>query len=94
VWGNFEIGVYGKFGDIPALRVAAPEGVPPSDDVERIIRASLERRGYTLAEDTPLTLRYIIYSMLTDSGDGGLGVAVGGNAGSRTKLAPAWIWGC
>ena len=94
MWGNFETGVYGEFGDFPPLRVAAPEGSPPNDDVQRIIRTSLECRGYTLAEDEPRTLRYIIYSMLTDSDDGGLGVAVGGNAGSRTKLAPAWIWDC
>ena len=86
VWGNFETGVYGEFGNIPALRVAPPEGGPPNADVERIIRTSLERRGYTLAEDAPLTLRYIIYSTLTDSGDGGLGVAIGGNAGSSSGV--------
>ena len=86
VWGKFETGVYGDIGDIPALHVAPPEGGAPNADVERILRSSLERRGYVVAEDAPLTLRYIIYSTLTDSGDGGFGVAVGGAAGSSSGV--------
>ena len=86
VWGNFETGVYGDIGDIPALRVAPPAGGAPNADVERIIRTSLERHGYTVAEDAALTLRYIISSTLTNSGDGGLGVAVGGAAGSSSGV--------
>jgi hypothetical protein len=86
VWGKFETGVYGDIGDIPALRVAPPDGGLPNAEVERIIRTSLDRRGYAVAEDAPLTLRYIIYSTLTDSGDGGLGVAVGGSAGSSSGV--------
>ena len=66
VWGNFETGVYGRFGDILALRITPPEGRPPNANVERAIRTSLERRGYTLTKDAPLTLRYIIYSTFTN----------------------------
>jgi len=86
VWGKFETNVYGEFGDIAALRVAPPEGGEADTDIERIIRTSLERRGYTHGGDAPLTLRYMIHSTLTDRGDEGLGIAVGASVGSSSGV--------
>ena len=84
--GQFENGVYGRFGDILALRITPPEGRPPNAGVERAIQTSLERRGYTLTKDAPPTLHYIISSTFTYSNDGGLSVAIEGNAGSSSGL--------
>ncbi len=86
VWGEFETGVYGEVCDIGAIRVAPPRGGAPDSDIEGIIRLSLERRGYSLDGDAPLTLRYMIHTALSDSGDSDLGITLGGSAGSSSGV--------
>ncbi len=86
VWGEFETGLYGEVGDIRALHVAPPQGGARDIDIESVIRLSLERRGYALAVDAPLTLRYMIHTVLTDSGDQDLGIMLGGSAGSSSGV--------
>ena len=51
VWGTYETGLYGEVGDLRSLHVIPPEGGARNVDVERVIRRSLERRGYALAND-------------------------------------------
>ncbi len=86
VWGNYESGLYGEIGDIQALRVAPPEGTPPDGDIEAIIHRSLDLRGYAASADAPLTLRYTVRTTVTDSGDDGIGILVGGSAGDKSGL--------
>ncbi|MDP6474075.1 MAG: hypothetical protein QF449_01165 [Alphaproteobacteria bacterium] len=86
VWGEFETGVYGEVGDIGAIRVAPPRGGAPDSDIEGIIRLSLERRGYSLDGEAPLTLRYMIHTALGDSGDSDLGIVLGGSVGSSSGV--------
>jgi hypothetical protein len=86
VWGEYEAGIYGALGDIPALRIAPPQGGSRDIDIEAAIHLSLERRGYTVAGDAALTLRYMMQTALTDSDDSDLGVMLGGSAGSESGV--------
>jgi hypothetical protein len=86
VWGNMESGVYGEIGEIASLRIAPPEGAEADGEIEAILGRSLALRGYTASAEAPLALRYMMHTTLTDGGDDGLGIAVGGSAGDKSGV--------
>ncbi len=86
VWGSLETGLYGEIGDLQTLQVAPPEGGSGNSEIERVIRASLERRGYDTDGKAPNKLRYMLQTAVTDSPDAGLGVLFSGTLGSGSGV--------
>jgi len=86
VWGELEAGLYGEIGELRTLRVAPPEGSSPDLEMESVLRQSLARRGYDTPDDTPLVLRYLLQTAVTDAADDGLGVMFSGALGSGSGV--------
>lgn len=81
-WGEYQATSYQPIDEIEAVALAPSQGAEPDPEVEAALGRSLDRRGIAVAPDAPLRLRYRLHAVPSDAEDEGLGILLGGSAGS------------